>query len=407
MLPPVFEGAMGFGINTPAGSGGRVIKVTNLNRSGAGSFVEALMAKGPRIIVFEVGGIIDFQQLSFPITEPYLTIAGQTAPSPGITIIKGGLQIWTHDVLMQHIRIRTGDADKVVVPWSPDALTTVGGDAYNIVIDHCSFSWGVDGTLDVSGPRDQGPDATSHWITLSYNLIAETLSDSIHSKGGPHSRASAINDFCRGVAVIRNIYAHHDMRCPNFKPATTGVVVNNLIYDPGSRVIHAHGDDSEGGSTNSPEWAIVGNRMICGPSTGVEWLPGYTFQAFIQSELVAPVGPALLYMNDNDSDGMPLVTGRVTQVSSAPIWPDGLVAMDVDDVYDELTTYAGARAADRDAVDSRIIQEIGSRGGTIIDSQNDVGGYPTATPTYRALTVPPASQIPAWLQGMAEDVEGR
>lgn len=404
---PVFPGAMGFGIHTPAGRGGQVIKVTTLEATGPGSFIEALQAKGPRIIVFEVGGIIDLELRTVRIREPYLTIAGQTAPSPGITMIKGGFQILTHDVLMQHVRVRTGDADKVRVPWDIDALSTVGSNAYNIVIDHCSFSWGTDGTLDISGPSRDGPEGTSRRVTVSYSIVAETLSDSIHPKKTPHSRATLIHDFCRDIALIRNIYAHNDMRSPNLKPATAGVIVNNLIYNPGGRAIHAHGDVGKSAPI-APEWSIVGNRLISGPSTGLKWLPGYTFEAFVQSDLKEPLEPANFYLKDNDSDGRPLVAGRVNLVQAPhSFWPEGLVALDVSDVADELMAYAGARPADRDEVDRRILKEIGTRSGTIINSQKDVGGYPAPAPAYRALTVPPAEEIPDWLHQMAREVEGR
>ncbi|WP_226003229.1 hypothetical protein [Paenibacillus sp. BJ-4] len=102
---PVFPGAVGYGTDTPAGRGGKVIKVTNLNNDGPGSFRAALETKGSRIIVFEVGGVIDLEKERLELREPYVTIAGQTAPSPGITFIRGGLHIRTHDVLMQHVRL--------------------------------------------------------------------------------------------------------------------------------------------------------------------------------------------------------------------------------------------------------------------------------------------------------------
>jgi hypothetical protein len=70
--------------------GGAIVRVTNLNADGPGSLKAALETKGPRIVVFEVGGVIDLGRTTLEITEPYLTIAGQTAPSPGITIIRGG-----------------------------------------------------------------------------------------------------------------------------------------------------------------------------------------------------------------------------------------------------------------------------------------------------------------------------
>jgi hypothetical protein len=107
--PPIaFPGALGWAAQTVGGRGGKIIRVTTLAADGPGSFVEAIQTKGPRIVVFEVGGIIDLQQRELKITEPFLTIAGQTAPSPGITLIKTGIDLATHDVIMQHMKIRTG-----------------------------------------------------------------------------------------------------------------------------------------------------------------------------------------------------------------------------------------------------------------------------------------------------------
>ena len=78
----VFPGAVGFGVDTAAGRGGRVIKVTNLNRSGPGSFAEAVAAKGARIVVFEVGGVIDLERHSLSIKEPMLTVGGYPSAEP-------------------------------------------------------------------------------------------------------------------------------------------------------------------------------------------------------------------------------------------------------------------------------------------------------------------------------------
>src|SRR5436190_8999519 len=83
---PAFPGAQGWAAQTPGGRGGRIIRVTNLNASGAGSFRAALEARGPRIVVFEVAGVIDMGLSTWTIDQPFLTIAGQTAPSPGITL---------------------------------------------------------------------------------------------------------------------------------------------------------------------------------------------------------------------------------------------------------------------------------------------------------------------------------
>ena len=173
----VLPGVTGFGLDSRAGQGGKVIRVTNLDAAGPGSLRAALDADGPRIVVFEVGGVIDLNLKSLSIKKPYLTLAGQTAPSPGITTIRGAIYISTHDVLIQHLRVRPGDAGRPKRSgWEPDGISTSGGNAYNIVIDHCSISWAVDENLSASGPRTAGPGATSHRITFS-NCITQGVRD--------------------------------------------------------------------------------------------------------------------------------------------------------------------------------------------------------------------------------------
>src|SRR5882762_6286539 len=120
-----FPGAVGWAAHTPGGRGGQVIRVTTLAAKGPGSFLEALETKGPRVIVFEVGGVIDLHAEEIEIDEPYLTIAGQTAPAPGITLIRAGVNIRAHDVIIQHIRVRTGTAGMSKrTGWEPDAMGT-------------------------------------------------------------------------------------------------------------------------------------------------------------------------------------------------------------------------------------------------------------------------------------------
>lgn len=132
---PVFPGASGFGLDSKGGQGGSIIRVTTLNRDGPGSIAEAIRAKGPRVIVFEVAGTIDLNSRSLGIVNPYITIAGQTAPYPGITFIRGGINIGTHDVIIQHIRVRPGEAGHAKASgWEVDGISTVGG-AYEVIID--------------------------------------------------------------------------------------------------------------------------------------------------------------------------------------------------------------------------------------------------------------------------------
>ncbi len=374
----------------------RVIKVTNLNESGPGSLRAALESKGPRVVVFEVGGIIDLNRKNLKIAEPFVYVAGETAPSPGITIIRGGILITGHDVAMRHIRVRPGDAGQPKRSgWEPEVTTSA---AYNVVVDHCSMSWAVDENLSASGPRTQGPEATSRNITFSHNFIAEGLRDSSHTKG-PHSMGTLVHDYCTNIAVIGNFYAHNNARNPYFKAFTTGAVVNNLIYNPGSAGITVNFAPSEWAGTNitpqNPRIAVVGNVMIHGKNTrrGLA--------------LVATRGD--VYLEDNialDVDGKPVphTAGAITLLREKPFWPAGLKALPASEVIEHVLRRSGARPKDRDAVDLRLIREFRERKGRIIDSQEEVGGYPTAAPARRALDVP-SRNLAQWLARFAAEVE--
>jgi hypothetical protein len=108
-----FPGAEGFGAQSRGGRGGAVVAVTNLNDAGEGSLRWACSLPGPRTVVFRVSGIIDLDTL-LVIREPYLTIAGQTAPGDGICIRAFGVVIEsTHDIVVRHLRVRPGDGARV------------------------------------------------------------------------------------------------------------------------------------------------------------------------------------------------------------------------------------------------------------------------------------------------------
>ena len=388
-----------FGNATKGGLNGKIIRVTNLNATGPGSLREAIQAKGPRIVVFEVGGVIDLNKGQLDVREPFLTIAGQTAPSPGITIIKGGFWINTHDILIQHIRVRPGDAGEPKRSgWSPDGLTTSGGDAYNVLVDHCSFTWAVDENLSASGERTEGPDSTSHNITFSNNIIAECLSNSSHEKG-PHSKGTLIHDFCRDIAIVGNLYAHNGMRNPYFKAHSTGVIVNNLIYNPGRVAILLYYSKSEWKNARyEPEncrVSIVGNVLYAGKNTNEKMA------------LVAAMGDA--FMKDNlafDTEGMalPLTYGNINILSEKPVWPTDLMPLPADEVVGYITGHVGARPKERDVVDKRIIQDFLDKKGQILDSQDEVGGYPKHKATYRKLDVPD-EDIDSWLMQLASELQ--
>jgi len=391
--PLAFPGALGWASATPGGRGGEIIRVTNLNSEGPGSLRAAIEADGPRIVVFEVGGVIDLEMKTLRLRNPFITIAGQTAPSPGITLIRGGMDITAHDVIVQHIRIRPGSADQGWMSgWDEDGISTVG--AYNVIIDHCSLTWATDENLSASGPRFTGstPEewraGTSHNITFSNNIVGESLAYSSHSKG-EHSKGSLIHDNVTGLLIIGNLYAHNYERSPLFKGGVHGVIVNNLIYNPGPRAIHYNLAPEEWGDVpfEVGKMSVVGNVLRAGPSTPTDHL------AFM---MIGGAGDVEYYGLDNiavDQVGEPMrmfgryttSPARIIEVSHPPVWWEGLTPIPAVDVQRSVLSTAGARPWDRDMRDVLLIAEVAEGRGEIIDHEREVGGYPAVgEPTRKA-----------------------
>lgn len=387
-LAQAFPGAVGWAAATKGGRGGAIVRVTNLNASGPGSLRAAIERKGPRIVVFEVGGVIDLGRTTLSIEEPYLTIAGQTAPSPGITIIRGGIDIRTHDVIMRHIRVHTGvDGQPQRSGWEADAVATVG--ARNVIVDHCSLIWAIDENLSASGPRFTGSTVeewrrgTSHNITFSYNLLAEGLRYASHPKG-EHSKGSLIHDNATGILIYRNLYAHNQERNPLLKGGVHAAVVNNFIYNPGARAVHYNLMALEwaGQPYQLGELSAVGNVLRGGPDTRAD-------MAFLA---IGGAGDLRYHGRDNiavDFSGKPLpMLGRYTagpariiESDRALVWPEGLDVMPAREVEKHVLASAGARPWDRDAHDIRITFDVAEGRGEIIDDEKEVGGYLKVQPT--------------------------
>jgi hypothetical protein len=383
-----FPGAVGWGAVTPGGRGGRIIRVTTLEADGPGSFKAAIEAKGPRIVVFEVGGVIDMKRKVLDIREPFVTIAGQTAPSPGITLIKTGLNVRTHDVVVRHIRIRTGaDGMAKRSGWDPDAFGTVS--AARVIVDHCTFSWGIDENMSASGPRFKGKDVdewranTSHDVTFSYNAAYEGLADSTHPKG-EHSKGSLVHDNVTHILFYRNVWASNVERSPLFKGGVHGAIVNNVIFNPGTKAVHYN--------LMALEWldrpyqvgkmSVVGNVMRGGPST-VEGLPFMMLGGDGDVEYYGKDNVAV----DKHGNSLPMfgryghTRAKLIEVAAPPTWPAGLEVLPSGEVETHVMARVGARPWDRDDDDNRVLFFIPEGRGQVINDEKDVSEYPKQKPT--------------------------
>jgi hypothetical protein len=369
---------------TKGGAGGRIIRVTTLAKDGPGSFKEAIEAKGPRIVVFEVGGIIDFGFSGLEIKEPFLTIAGQTAPSP-ITLLKTGLDVKTHDVIISNLRIMTGAGDKPhFSDWEPDAFGTVA--AYNVVVEHCSFLWAIDENMSASGPRFKGNTLaewranTSHDIVFRENLAAEGLAFASHAKG-EHSKGSLIHDNTTNISFYRNVWAHNVERSPLVKGGSHVLMVNNLIFDPGHKAVHYN--------LMALEW--VGRQYVNGEITAVGNVmrAGFSTDAGLPFLSLGGDGDLAYYGKDNiavDRWGNPGpqfgrygVTKAKLIEAPKPLTPiDAYTVLPTEQLETSVLETVGARPWDRDPQDIRVLYYVAEGRGEVIDSEKQVGGYPKA-----------------------------
>jgi pectate lyase len=360
---PAFPGAQGFGAHTIGGRGGRVIEVTNLNDAGAGSLRAALEAPGARIVVFRTGGTIELSD-EIEVRNPYLTVAGQTAPGGGITLKSrpsnqsGTIDIVTHDVVLRYLRMRSGPHTE---EGESNPLALDEG-AFNVVVDHCSLSWGVNENLTTY-------DET-HDITLSWNVISEGLSRSVHPEG-EHSRGLFISgDGSRNVTAHHNLIVHNNKRSPEVNTVGTVDVVNNVIYNYGA--VAGQVSDKRGVPLN-----FVGNYYKPGPDSDRS---RYELDAY----LVRGTG-LRLYVRGNigphrQLDSLPDAytvepEGRQFMVGSRHRAP-AVTTTSAARAYEDVLARAGARVPYVDPVDQRIIREVREGRGRIIDDSSEVGGWP-------------------------------
>jgi len=426
---PVIPGAAGYGIDTVAGRGGAVYRVTNLNADGAGSLKACVDGTTARVCIFEVSGTIRLTS-DLIVRNNRLTIAGQTAPSPGIMIRGAALRITASDVLVQHIRVRPGDDPNGPDPENRDALKIQGSTdkpVKNVVIDHCSFSWSIDEVASVWGPHDN--------ITFSNNIFAQPLHDSIHpNTTGPglmkHGYGVLLGSSASGgrITMVGNLMAHQVERNPLTR-ARELVFVNNLIYN---RVTMDYDGQSE--SSRVTKSSLVGNVFIQGPSYERPTKPIY-----LRTSGTLQMGSgSRVYVNDDyapDSGssisqlvaytGGTAVSGLL-QTATMPVWNTGLTARKTanNGVYDRVLDYAGARPNDRDSADRNVVNHVRIRGGGVINCvaadgttrcNRNAGGWPWYGQHTRKLTLPANpngirasgyTNLENWLHSMDESLQG-
>jgi len=390
---PAFPGAEGYGSVTIGGRGGKVIAVTNLNDAGPGSLREACTSKGPRIVVFRVSGTIVLKS-PLKISNPYITIAGQTAPGDGICLKDYPLSIDASEVIVRFLRVRVGQA-------SGNDYDTVGGRGQkNVIVDHVSASWSIDETMSIYHCEN---------LTVQWCMITESLYNAGHVKGA-HGFGGILGGNYN--TYHHNLIAHHTSRNPRWASACgLNDYRNNVVYNWGGNSTYG-GEKGDRPDTTTPQVNPTAINMVAnyykpGPAT----VPGEVRHRIVNPSSRKGVEDyGKWYVADNVMAG--------NEAVSANNWNGGvqfsggeaaLRALKLDKPWPALpTNQQSAQAAynsvlekagsslSRDSIDARIVDEV--RGGYatyegktykknacvsdaskktgIIDSPADVGGWP-------------------------------
>jgi pectate lyase len=384
MQLPAFPGAEGFGAFTTGGRGGKVIEVTNLNDSGRGSLREAINTEGPRIVIFRAAGTIELDS-GLIIANPYITIAGQTAPGGGITLrginsqIEALIKVETHDVVIRFLTLRAGP------PSAGDGLEIIASDAhenYNVVIDHNSVSWAVNRNLTTW--------YDAHEISIQWNIFAEGLNCSIHPKGC-HSKGVLLGGYASdenkdkpgagNISFHHNLMAHNGERNPLITLSGVTDVVNNVTYNPFGSFSHV---DFQQQLVVIPA-NYVGNYFKPGANTdpnkyGID----IASQKILGAEIfvLGNIGPRRL---DDTQPDIDVVDPNARPYVVAFRHPAASIkTTSALEAYDQVLADAGANAglgcdgtfySRRDVIDARIVNDVRNGLGKIIDDPSEVGGW--------------------------------
>jgi pectate lyase len=353
--PIAFPGAQGWGANSAGGRGGTVIEVTNLNDSGPGSFREACIASGSRTIVFRTGGVIDLAE-EIQIFNPFITIAGQTAPGDGIVLKNFPISVFTHDVIIRGLRIRIGDALPTSGPDNRDCISIQSG-SYNVIIDHCSFSWAIDENVSILNPG-------VHGITVQWSIVSEGLFGGVHPKG-LHSMGILVSYNATQTSIHHNLFAHNGGRNPLILGEVDHEFVNNIVYDWGFNA-----DMGEQGIQFKLDFR--GNYYKPRTVTSYPELP-----LNIDFDHTTTLGSRLHMVNNFFSPDKAFITAAqlaafgadaaIFSSTSLLSTPSSIVDQSAQDAYSIVLDNAGALHPARDATDMRVVQSVRDSTGGLID----------------------------------------
>ena len=424
---PAFPGAQGYGSKTRHAYAGSptptVYRVTNLNDSGSGSLRAALTAGEPRVVICEVSGYVS---LSGPIDikSPYLYFAGETCPSPGLTVRNDWIYVnATHDVVLRHIRVRSTNLGGSSPLSSRGGLGIIFG-SYNVVIDHCSVSWHTDDGLQAygAGTRDS---------TYSNCIVSEGLYVDYENSGSAGLVAVGGSGVLERVSYIRNLSAHTARRNGVLQTQnTTTAYVNNLHYNWADRYSTSYIGTTNNGPAAPVYSAVVGNKYVQGANADLAQGDNYgiLFWGDYRAGKDILTAASRLYVADISVVGSKVIPYKNLGtfdplINTPPAQLQGILSqisvLPSSEVEAYVLANAGARPADRDSHDARIVNEVKTRTGRLKGytqwGEGSPGAWPSLATSFNALTLPQNphavtssgyTNLEIWLHSFAVQAQG-
>lgn len=411
--PIAFPGAVGQGAAASGGRGGDVYHVTTLadynpenEAKIPGSLRHAIRsAEGPRTIVFDVGGAIALHA-PLKIFKSDLTIAGQTAPAPGITLWGYPVDVSKgSNVIVRFLRVRLGDfhartagidkphpyqGNNDLDAGSANAISIGGDGCHTVIFDHVSAAWGMDEIFSVTVCKD---------VTVQKCLIGNSLNDSFHPKG-PHGFGSLVRGEVTpedqaagkgGYTFYQNLWAHNRGRNPSFggqqnlddgqseadRRRTDVNLVNNVIYNWLGQPIQRSG-------LGEVRANVIGNIVICGPAKSNDRI----FNENVPDKTFVFQTGNFFDSDQNSMHDIHLIAGEkqvaqafrefddADQLLGEDAEPFNFIATVENDItpaeaaYENVVATVGCSIT-RDAVDEQLIKTLTSRTGNLINSQEE------------------------------------
>ncbi|WP_339751680.1 Ig-like domain-containing protein [uncultured Winogradskyella sp.] len=379
---PAFPGAEGYGKYTVGGRGGAIYEVTNLNDSGPGSFREACEASGARVVIFKVGGRINLTGPTIKISNPNITIAGQTAPGDGIMITREGidrpaLEIDADEVIIRYIRFRRSTSYSS--GNNSDNVWVNSGN--NLMFDHCSFAWSSDGNLDIAnydGQPGRPPQVELSNISIQYCIFTNSY--------GGSNKTFLVSRGPTNISWFRNAWLSTATRNPSVSTPVNEAPtwdcyyehVNNFHYDYTNGPSYSNNDPSVDAGIYYVN--VIKNHAFenGSPSPTIENYP-ISSRRWLRA---ATVGNGMeIYVQDNITPYRPNDTydewqigqnggGQANRntlipenlrsytINSTPIITDNVALWDATDIWANLRTHVGASLPTRDAEDARAVNDV-------------------------------------------------